>query len=66
MDSEAYVKRLDDLEEWLKNGSDCNPMTIADHYSINEKTARNLISRLRERGLNITYSRVLKNYVLRE
>ncbi len=64
MDSESYVARLDELESWLKGEGDCNPATISARFGTNEKTARNYINRLRNRGLNIIYSKKAKKYVL--
>jgi Mn-dependent DtxR family transcriptional regulator len=58
----AYSERLDYLQELIKKGWVKTPKQICEKFNCCDKTARSMISRLREKGVCIEYCKVLKIY----
>jgi len=61
----TYAKRLDYLLELIEKGWINTPKQISEKFNCSDKTARNLISRLRERGHFIDYCKFSKKYFLK-
>lgn len=62
MDYLAYSKRLDYLFELIKKGNVNTPKQICEKFNCSDKTARNMINRLREKGFCIEYCKIFKKY----
>ncbi len=60
------MTRLDYLKELIENGRISSPKQICEKFDCCDKTARNMINRLRERGLDIEYSKCSKKYYLKK
>jgi biotin operon repressor len=66
MNHASYSERLDYLLELIETGSACSPVQLAKKFNCCEKTARNLINTLREKGYDINYCRYTQKYFLRK
>ena len=62
MDYLAYSKRLDYLFELIVKGYANTPKQICEKFNCSDKTARNMINRLREKGCCIEYCKEFKKY----
>lgn len=62
----SYSERLDYLLELIQKGAACTPGQIAAKFDCCEKTARNLINSLRDKGFEIDYCRCTKKYFLKK
>ncbi|MBN2682295.1 MAG: hypothetical protein JXR58_07285 [Bacteroidales bacterium] len=53
----TYIERLDYLKEQIERGSISSPKQICKKFNCCDKTARNMINRLRQTGfeINIVY-----------
>ena len=51
--------------ELIKKGRVSSPKIIADKFYCSEKTIRNMINNLREKGFNIVYCKYKKKYFLK-
>lgn len=65
MDYITYSERLDYLLDLIKNEKLNSPKEIADKFDCNEKTIRNMINCLREKGYEIDYSKCKKKYYIK-
>lgn len=65
MDYITYSERLDYLLEMIGKGRICSPKQISDKYDCCDKTARNMINRLREKGYEIEYCKTTYKYFLK-
>jgi len=61
----SYSERLDYLLELIEKGAICTPIQIAEKFNCCDKTARNMINALREKGYQIDYCRCSKKYFLK-
>ena len=66
MNYQTYTDRLHYLKELLFRGQVRSPREIAARWGCSERTIRNMINRLREKGLKIKYSRSCRKYFLEE
>jgi len=57
-----YTKRLDYILELIRKDSLCSPHELASKFNCSEKTIRNMINVLRQKGHNIKYSKKSKKY----
>jgi Mn-dependent DtxR family transcriptional regulator len=64
MDYLTYFERLEYLLNMIENGRLSSPMQISARFNCCDKTARNMINKLREKGYNIRYSKTSRKYVL--
>jgi len=64
MDYLSYSERLDYLLELIEKSSVSSPKQIANKFNCCDKTARNMINVLREKGYDIVYCRYSKKYLL--
>lgn len=62
----AHTKRLDYLLEMIEKGRISSPKQIAQKFDCCDKTARNMINELREKGHNIKYIRALGKYLVKK
>ncbi len=65
MDYLTYHKRLEYLLELIKKGCIHSPNEICKRFNCCDKTARNMINKLREKGFKIEYCKILKKYNLK-
>ena len=65
MDYLTYSKRLEYLLESIEKGWINTPKQICEKFNCSDKTARNMINRLREMGHCIEYCKVLRKYHLK-
>ncbi len=63
MDYINYQKRLEYLKELLEKKMVETPKCISKRFDCSDKTARNMINRLREQGVEVFYCRRAKKYV---
>lgn len=61
----AYSERLDYLLEMIEKGRISSPEQIAQKFNCCDKTARNMVNRLREKGYNIKYDKVSEKYFMK-
>jgi len=66
MDYLTYIKRLEHLSDMIQKGQVSSPKTIAQKFGCCEKTARNMINKLRETGHEIGYCRISKKYFVKK
>lgn len=64
MDYITYSKRLDYLLEMIEKGVVCSPKQLSDKFDCCEKTARNMICKLKEKGYKIEYCRSSRKYLI--
>jgi predicted DNA-binding transcriptional regulator YafY len=64
MDFITYNDRLVYLLEKIEKGGLSSPHEMADNFQCSERTIRRMISRLREKGFEIEYSKSQKKYYL--
>lgn len=62
MDYLTYFKRLNYLKIEIEKGRVESPRQMANKFDCSEKTIRNMINRLRDEGLNITYCKKQRRY----
>ena len=60
-----YSERLDYLLEMIEKGRISSPKQIAQKFNCCDKTARNMVNRLREKGYNIKYDRATEKYFIK-
>jgi DeoR/GlpR family transcriptional regulator of sugar metabolism len=65
MDYITYSERLDYILDLIKKESLCSPKEIAERFQCSEKTVRNMINCLREKGFEIDYCKCNKKYFLK-
>ena len=65
MDYLAYFKRLEYLLELLEKGQITSSKTITKKFDCCDKTARNMINKLREQGIEINYCKSSNKYVIK-
>lgn len=65
MDYITYSKRLEYLLEMIEKGWICSPKQIFNKFDCCDKTARNMINNLREKGHKIEYSKIAHKYFLK-
>jgi len=65
MDYIKYTQRLEYLLDLINKGQVSSPKIVAERFYCSEKTIRNMINRLREKGYNIYFSRGIKKYVVK-
>jgi hypothetical protein len=61
----TYIERLDYLKELFEKGRISSPKQICEKFECCDKTARNMINVLREKGLEIEYCKKSKKYYLK-
>ncbi|MFZ4400506.1 MAG: HTH domain-containing protein [Bacteroidales bacterium] len=61
----TYSDRLNYLFELIKNERITSPKIVAVKFGCSEKTIRNMINHLRDKGYIIIYSKYNKKYFLR-
>lgn len=61
----TYLERLDYLKELIQKGSITSPKQICEKFDCCDKTARNMINRLRERKFEIEYCKSIKKYCIK-
>ena len=66
MNHASYSERLDYLLELIETGYASSPVQLAEKFNCCEKTARNLINTLREKGYDISYCRYTQKYFLKK
>ncbi len=66
MDYITYSKRLDYLLELVEKGRLESPKAIASKFDCSEKTIRNMINCLREKGFEIVYCKNIKKYLIKK
>jgi DeoR/GlpR family transcriptional regulator of sugar metabolism len=64
MDYLTYTNRLEYLSEMINKKQLSSPAEAAELFDCSEKTIRNMINRLREKGFNIKYDREEKKYLI--
>ncbi len=64
MDYLTYTKRLEYLLEMIDKKQLNSPFGAAELFNCSEKTVRNMINRLREKGFDIKYDREEKKYLI--
>jgi biotin operon repressor len=62
----AYSKRLAYLLEMIKKEQVSSPKVVAEKFGCSEKTIRNMINCLREKGSQIEYFKSNKKYFLKK
>lgn len=65
MDYITYSQRLDYLLEMIGKGYINSPKQIAEKFDCCDKTARNMINKLREKGHKIEFCKLNKKYFLK-
>ena len=65
MDFITYSERLDYLLDLIKKERVDSPKIAAEKFDCSEKTIRNMINKLREKGFEIEYCKDSKKYFLR-
>ena len=65
MDYITYSERLDYLLDLIKNEKLFSPREVADKFDCSEKTVRNMINCLREKGFEIDYCKCSRKYFLK-
>ncbi len=65
MDYLTYSTRLDYLLELIEDGKLTSPKILAEKFDCSEKTVRNMINCLREKGFEIEYNKCIKKYYLK-
>ena len=66
MDFVTYSERLDYLLKLIENGQVCSPKIIGKRFNCSEKTIRNMINCLREKGFKIEYCKYSKKYLIKK
>jgi len=61
----TYSKRLEYLLELIEKGWINTPKQICEKFNCCDKTARNMINRLRKSGFEIEYCKCRKKYYLK-
>ncbi len=61
-----HTKRLDYLLEMIEKKRISSSKQIAKRFDCCDKTARNMINQLREKGYNIEYSRAFGKYFIKK
>ncbi len=61
----AYSERLDYLSEMIEKGRISSPKQIAQKFNCCDKTARNMINHLRDKGYEIKYDRSSEKYFIK-
>lgn len=64
MDYITYTARLEYLLELIEKGQCYSPTIIAQKFNCTERTVRNMINRLREKGYVIIYCKSNKKYMI--
>ena len=64
MDFISYSRRLDYLLELIEHGGANTPKQLAKQFNCCDKTARNMINKLREKGHKIAYSKGNQKYYI--
>jgi biotin operon repressor len=64
MDFITYSERLDYLLELIYKGNTSSPKQIAQKFGCCEKTARNMVNSLRQKGYPIKYDRQTAKYFI--
>jgi transposase len=62
MDYLTYQERIDYLNKLVQEGKATSPINSTKRWNCSEKTVRNMINRLRGRGIDIRYCRKQKKY----
>lgn len=62
----TYSKRLDYLVELIEKGCISTPKQISERFNCCDKTARNMINTLRDKGFEIEYCKCCKKYYLKK
>ena len=62
----TYSRRLEYLLEMIEKGQVSSPKVVAEKFGCSEKTIRNMINCLREKGLKIGYFKYNKKYLLKK
>lgn len=65
MNYKSYSERLDYLLELIKKGNISSPKQIAQKFNCCDKTARNMVNTLREKGYDIEYCRIRAIYFVK-
>lgn len=65
MDYITYSERLDYLLEMIDKGGIYSPKQIFEKFDCCDKTARNMINKLREKGHRIEYCKLAHKYFLK-
>jgi len=60
-----YSERLDYLINFINKEQISSPKIVAQKFGCSEKTIRNMINHLREKGIVIEYSKYRKKYFIR-
>ncbi len=60
-----YSEHLDYLLEMIEKGRISSPKQIAQKFNCCDKTARNMVNQLREKGYNIKYDRDSEKYFIK-
>ena len=66
MDYITYSKRLEYLLEMIEKGWIYSPKQISNKFGCCDKTARNMINNLREKGHKIEYNKIAHKYFLKK
>jgi len=61
-----YTKRLNYILELIQKNNLSSPNELASKFECSEKTIRNMINVLRDKGYNIKYSKTTKKYFICE
>jgi biotin operon repressor len=61
----TYSERINYLFYLIKNERISSPKIIAEQFGCSEKTIRNMINHLRNKGFEIEYCKYNKKYLLR-
>ena len=64
MDYLTYEKRLNYLEELIRKGRIDSPHSAARIFNCTEKTIRNMINTLRDKGCQVEYCRKSMKYFI--
>lgn len=64
MDYLTYEKRLNYLEELIRKGRVDSPQSAAKIFNCTEKTIRNMINTLRDKGCQVEYCRKSMKYFI--
>ena len=65
MDYITYYERIKYLISLIEKGNEITPLIIAEKFDCCEKTARNMVNKLRVIGYKIDYCKVSKKYIVR-
>lgn len=61
----TYSERLIYLIDLIRTERNSSPKIVAERFGCSEKTIRNMINHLRDKGFEIKYSKFNKKYFLR-